>query len=67
MHFDISLFLYALGLSAVLEALPWLISPDKMREAVMHLADLSPAQIRAVCLVMLGLGRLFCAAGRSFH
>ena len=67
MHFDISLFLYALGLAAVLEALPWLISPDKRREAVLNLDTLSPAQIRVACLVMLGLGLLLCAAGRSLH
>ncbi len=67
MHFHLSLLLCALGLAAVLEALPWLLCPKKMREAMLHFAALPPEQVRVAGLILLALGMLLCAVGRSFH
>jgi len=67
MNFDISLFLIALGLAAVLEALPWLLSPERMRDAMMKLAELSPEQLRIGGFVLLAAGLLLCAAGKALR
>lgn len=66
MHFNLSLFLCALGLAAVLEALPWLIAPEAIRDALLRLAEVPAPQGRMAGLVLLALGLLLCAAGRSF-
>ena len=66
MNFNFSLFFCALGLAAVLEALPWILAPDAMRDAFLRLAELPARQGRAAGFVILALGLLLCAAGRSF-
>ena len=64
MNFNLSLFLAALGIACVLEALPWLVSPQRMREALDRLAELTDDQLRIGGVIMLILGLLICALGR---
>lgn len=64
MDFNLSLFLMALGLACVMEALPWLISPERMREMLLNLSQLSDDRLRSGGFLMLALGLAVCAAGR---
>ena len=64
MDFNLSLFLMALGLACVMEALPWLISPERMREMLLNLSQLSDDRLRTGGILMLALGIAICAAGR---
>jgi len=65
MNFDVSLFFTALGLAFVLESLPWLIAPRRMREGLRLLLDLPPDSLRVWGLVLLGLGLLITGLARS--
>ena len=67
MNFNVSLFLTALGLACVLEALPWLISPRKTRETLMSLLSLPEDALRRGGILLLVLGVAVCAAGRFFR
>ncbi len=67
MNFNFSFFLAALGLACVLEALPWLISPQKMRETLLQLSSLSDDRLRTGGVLMLALGILICAVGRALR
>lgn len=64
MDFNFSLFLMALGLACVMEALPWLVSPDRMRETLLNLSQLPGEQLRMGGFALIALGLLLCAAGR---
>ncbi len=64
MNFNFSLFLAALGLACVLEALPWLISPRKTRETLLELLSLPEETLRRGGIVLMILGVAICAAGR---
>jgi len=65
MNFDVSLFFTALGLAFILESLPWLIAPRRMREGLRLLLDLPPDSLRVWGLVLLGLGLLITGLARS--
>ena len=67
MNFNLSLFLAALGLACLLEALPWLVAPKKTREALFALLSLSEGWLRGGGLVLLALGLLLCAVARSLR
>lgn len=56
MKFNIALFLTALGLACVLESLPWLLAPAKMREALRLLIELPPEKLRRWGFFLIGLG-----------
>ena len=64
MNFTFSLFLAALGLACVLEALPWLISPRKTREMLLELLSLPDEALRRGGILLMILGVAVCAAGR---
>ncbi|WP_294446685.1 DUF2065 domain-containing protein [uncultured Mailhella sp.] len=64
MNFNFSLFLAALGLACVLEALPWLISPRKTREMLLELLSLPDEALRRGGILLMILGVAVCAAGR---
>ena len=64
MNFNLSLFLAALGLACVLEALPWLISPGKTRETLLELLSLPEETLRRGGIFLMVLGVAVCAAGR---
>ena len=64
MNFNLSLFLAALGLACVLEALPWLISPRKTREMLLELLSLPDEALRRGGILLMILGVAVCAAGR---
>lgn len=65
MNFDLSLFITALGLACVLEALPWLIAPDRMREAMRALLALEQQALRTWGFALLGVGTLLVWLARS--
>ena len=67
MNFNLSLFLAALGLACVLEALPWLLSPRKTREMLIELLSLPDETLRRGGSVLLVLGVVICAAGRALR
>ncbi len=67
MNFNLSLFLAALGLACVLEAMPWLLSPRKTREMLMEMLSLSDETLRGGGIVLLVLGVVACAAGRALR
>ena len=64
MNSNLSLFLAALGLACVLEALPWLISPGKTRETLLELLSLPEETLRRGGIFLMILGVAVCAAGR---
>ena len=64
MTFNHTLFLAALGLACVLEALPWLISPRKTRETLLDMLSLPEETLRKGGIVLMILGVAVCAAGR---
>ena len=64
MNFNLSLFLAALGLACVLEALPWLVSPRKTRETLLEMLSLPEETLRKGGLFLMILGVAVCAAGR---
>ncbi len=66
MNFNLSVFLCALGLAAVLEALPWILAPESIRDALSRLAEVPAREGRVAGLALLALGLLLCFAGRSF-
>lgn len=66
MRFHFSLFLSALGLAFVLEALPWLLAPARMKEGLRHLLELPPENLRVWGLVLLAMGVGLAALGRYF-
>ncbi|WP_418764364.1 DUF2065 domain-containing protein [Mailhella sp.] len=67
MNFNLSLFLAALGLACVLEALPWLISPRKTRETLIELLSLPEETLRRGGIFLMVLGVAVCAVGRSLR
>ncbi len=67
MNFNLSLFLAALGLACVLEALPWLISPRKTRETLIELLSLPDETLRRGGIFLMVLGVMVCAAGRALR
>mgnify|MGYP005918396835 CR=1 FL=1 len=67
MNFNLSLFLAALGLACVLEAMPWLLSPRKTRKMLMEMLSLSDETLRGGGIVLLVLGVVACAAGRALR
>ena len=56
MHFDFSLFLSALGLAVMLEAVPYTLFPDKMSALLRRLSEEGPSALRRMGLVALCLG-----------
>lgn len=64
MHFNLSLFLAALGLAFVLESLPWLIAPGRMRDGLRRLLELPPGTLRVWGFVLLGMGLVLVALSR---
>ena len=64
MRFQASLFLAALGLACVLESLPWLLGPGRMREALRQLLELPPEKLRVGGFILLGTGLVLVALSR---
>lgn len=64
MHFNLTLFLAALGLAFVLESLPWLLAPGRMRDGLRQLLELPPETLRVWGFVLLGLGLGLAALSR---
>jgi uncharacterized protein YjeT (DUF2065 family) len=67
MKFNLFLFLAALGVACIMEALPWILSPQRMRATLQELFKLSDERLRMGGIFMLALGLLICAAGRYFR
>lgn len=65
MDFNYSLFFMALGLACCIEAMPWLISPARMRDMLLKLSEQPVERLRMGGFFMLALGLAVCAAGRS--
>ena len=64
MRFHVSLFVAALGLACVLESLPWLLAPDRMREAMRQLGKLPAEKLRIWGFVLLGIGLILVSLSR---
>lgn len=64
MQFNFPLFLMALGLACVLESLPWLLAPDRMRGALRQLLELPPETLRVWGLFLLGAGIILVVLSR---
>ena len=65
MDFNFALFFMALGLAIALEAMVWLIAPQRMLDLMRQLALLPVERLRSGAFVMLALGLLLCTAGRA--
>ena len=65
MDFNYALFFMALGLACCIEAMPWLISPARMRSLLLNLAEMPAERLRMGGFLMLALGLAVCAAGRA--
>lgn len=63
MHFDMELFLRALGLAFVMEGLCWALFPKGMATAMMHLLHLPKQQVRSMglCAVVFGTAVVWLA------
>lgn len=48
-----------LGFACIFESLPWLIGPEKMREFLFRLAEISPEHLRRYGFFLLFLGVFF--------
>lgn len=58
MSFDSTLFFSALGLAFILEALPYVLFPDKMRQVLQTLGEEDAARLRRMGLFSLSAGLL---------
>ena len=65
MDFNYSLFFMALGLACCIEALPWIIAPQRFREMLHKLGELPAEQLRTGGLLTLAFGLAVCATGRA--
>ncbi len=65
MEFNLPLFLAALGLAFVLEALPWLLAPRRMREAFLFLLEMPDDKLRAWGAFLLVSGLFLTWAATS--
>lgn len=55
-------FLYlvtGLGFACIIESLPWLINPQKMRDFLLQLSETNPERLRYYGYFLLFLGVLF--------
>lgn len=64
MYVNLSLFLTALGLACVLESLPWLLAPGRMRDALRQILELPPEKLRMGGFILLGAGIVLVALSR---
>ena len=65
MSFEMDIFLIALGLAMVFEGLPYFLLAERMPSILRMLAQASPGQLRTLGLVVLVLGLVLIALGRS--
>lgn len=65
MDFNFALFFMALGLAVTLEAMLWLIAPERMHELALKIALIPVERLRGGALAMLVIGLLICTAGRA--
>ncbi len=65
MDFNFALFFMALGLAFSMEAMLWLIAPQRMHELMLKIALIPVERLRPGAFVMLAIGLLICAAGRA--
>ncbi len=56
MNFDAELFLCAVGLAFIFEALPWILAPHAMRNYLLSLAQMPSSSLRIMGLVAMSLG-----------
>ncbi len=56
MNFDGELFLCAVGLAFIFEALPWILAPDAMRKYLFSLVQMPNASLRLMGLTAMGMG-----------
>ncbi|MCH5276938.1 MAG: DUF2065 domain-containing protein [Desulfovibrionaceae bacterium] len=64
MRFHVSLFAAALGLACVLESLPWLLAPHRMRGAMRQLGRLPAEKLRVWGFLLLGIGLILVSLSR---
>lgn len=63
-HFDVSLFICALGLAFVLEGVLWAAFPEGMRRTMLELVKAPAALLRGCGLASLAIGLVLVALGR---
>lgn len=56
MNFDWQAFLCAAGLALVFESLPWLLAPDRVKQALARLLESGDEELRRWGSVLLGAG-----------
>ncbi len=56
MDFNSELFLCAVGLAFIFEALPWILAPDAMRKYLLSLTQMPNASLRLMGFTAMGLG-----------
>ncbi|MDR2727206.1 MAG: DUF2065 domain-containing protein [Deltaproteobacteria bacterium] len=65
MHFDLALFLCALGLAFMLEATLYVLFPEGMRRILVRMAATPAGSLRVGGLFGLGLGAIIIWIGRG--
>ncbi len=66
MEITLNLLVAALGLSFILESLPWLISPSSVRALLLSLTEVSDQSLRTLAGVLLLFGAILFWAATSF-
>ncbi len=63
-HFNFTLFFTAFGLACFLESMPWILIPNKIREALSHLLEQSDDVLRmyGISLLLIGLFIMWLAS-----
>ena len=56
MEFNGTLFFSALGLAFILESLPYILFPERMKQALTAVFEQGPSALRRMGLFALGLG-----------
>lgn len=54
------LFILLIGMVLILEGMPYVAAPEAMRDWLLKLSRMPPAQLRIIGLVAMGLGLLIC-------
>ncbi|MBT8359875.1 MAG: DUF2065 domain-containing protein [Desulfobacterales bacterium] len=54
------LLILVLGMVLILEGLPYAAAPEKMREWLLKLSEISPASLRVMGIISLCIGLLIC-------
>lgn len=65
MNFNHQLFLAALGLACIMEALPWILCPRRMMDSIRKMAELSDDSLRFSGLILLIGGTVLCLIAKN--